>query len=381
MKTRMLLSKGNPVLAGLIKKLRQNADDQMRVALWCVTTKSFTPPSGDKHDYVSLASYFWPNPNTPDGLPYVPRDGEINPETHNYDRDRLDGMAKLVHTLALAYYFTGDEAYARRAADQLRMWFVNSDTRMNPDLRYTQMIRGKNSGRPSGIIETEVLTQVVDADALLAGSDSWPSFDHRRLQLWFKYYLRWLLKAGQLESLSSANHGTYYDLQAADFALFVGQDHLAKNIIDTAKTKRIAKQITPEGLQPKELARTKSWHYVQLNLTGLFKLARLGEHVGMDIWHYQTADGRSIRHALDWLVPYAVGDKPWKYKQIAYRHNDMMVYLLRQAANVYKDPAYENAIGRLTRVKAETLEETNLLYPSAQLIQSPNKVSRTGILK
>lgn len=34
----------------------------------------------DANDYVSLARYFWPDPNTPNGLPYIRRDGHVNPE-------------------------------------------------------------------------------------------------------------------------------------------------------------------------------------------------------------------------------------------------------------------------------------------------------------
>ena len=45
-----------------------------------VTDKAVVPPSGDKHDDMSQAPYWWPNPATPNGLPYVQRDGERNPE-------------------------------------------------------------------------------------------------------------------------------------------------------------------------------------------------------------------------------------------------------------------------------------------------------------
>ena len=46
-----------------------------------VMEKLNTPPSGDKHDYMSLAPYFWPNPDTKDGLPYIRKDGKTNPDS------------------------------------------------------------------------------------------------------------------------------------------------------------------------------------------------------------------------------------------------------------------------------------------------------------
>src|SRR5207302_773663 len=83
--------------------------------------KRRVPPSGDKHDYVSMGPYWWPNPAKRGGLPYVRRDGERNPEMRDdYDAPRLAATTGAVTTLGLAYYFTDDEKYARRAALLLR---------------------------------------------------------------------------------------------------------------------------------------------------------------------------------------------------------------------------------------------------------------------
>src|SRR5206468_10167156 len=121
--------------------------------------------------------------------------------------------------------------------------------------------------------------------------------------------LSWMRESrhGRDESASKNNHGTYYDVQASAYALFIGRDDIARQTLAAAREKRIAAQVEPDGRQPLELARTRSWGYSIMNTDGLVDLATLGEHVGVDLWHYQTRDGRSLRSALLYLAPYAVG--------------------------------------------------------------------------
>src|SRR5215213_3100653 len=117
-----------------LAKLKSDAQKVLKAENYAVVNKEGTPPSGDKHDYMSQAPYFWKNPKTPDGLPYIRRDGERNPEIRKYpDHENLDKMVAAVQTLALAFYFTGDEAFAAKAAAQMRVWFIAPGTKMNPN--------------------------------------------------------------------------------------------------------------------------------------------------------------------------------------------------------------------------------------------------------
>jgi hypothetical protein len=144
-------------------------------------------------------------------------------------------------------------------------------------------------------------------------------------------------------------------VQAATIALFIGDNGSARRICEEARARRIAKHIEPDGRQPLELRRTLSVNYTLFNLDGLFRLARLGERVGVDLWHYRTDDGRSIRVALDWVLPFATGKKAWGYKQISKQNLGPLVRLLRQAARVYNEPVYERTINQLSDIGDEML--------------------------
>jgi hypothetical protein len=142
-------------------------------------------------------------------------------------------------------------------------------------------------------------------------------------------------KNGRDEAAAKNNHGTFYDVQVVSFALFIGKNDLAKSVIESAKSKRIAAQIEPDGRQPLELARTKSWSYSVMNLDGLMTLARLGENVGVELWNYETSDGRSIRKALEFLKPFASGEKKWTYQQLGDWPPQMLLPLTRRAEPHY----------------------------------------------
>jgi hypothetical protein len=368
--TRQRIAAGDKALDPAWAKLERDAQKALRAGPFSIINKGATPPSGDKHDYMSQAPYFWPDPKSPNGLPYIRRDGERNPEINKItDHASLDDLENSVETLALAYYLKGDEAYAARAVQLLRAFFLDPATRMNPNLEYAQFIPGVNTGRGIGLIETRGLSRVVDAIGLLAASKALTEADQRGLQAWFGKFLQWMLesKNGREESAAKNNHGTYYDVQVVSFALFLGKNDQARQVLEQAREKRIAVQIEPDGRQPLELARTKAWGYSNGNLDGLMLLATLGERLNVDLWNFQTADGRSIRKALDFLVPVALGERKWEYQELGGVRPESLFPLMRRAAAVYHDKAYTSVMTRLPEVDAA--DRSRLLRPHLTAIR------------
>jgi len=335
---RVRLAAGDPQLAACLVLLRAEADHLLKLAPASVMDKTRTAASGDKHDYFSFAPYWWPDPKKSDGLPYIRDDGRVNPESkRGTDSGAFSRTCHAVETLGLAYWFTRDERYAQKAAALTRTWFLDPATRMNPSLEYAQAIPGLNNGRGIGILEARHLSNLVDGLALIAGSPAWSAAEVTAMTNWLTTYYEWVTTSqnGREEAAAENNHGSWYDVQVVALALHLGRVTDAKKIVAQATTKRIQRQIEPDGRQPLELARTKSLDYSCFNLEALVRLARLGESVGVNLWKFSTADGRNLRAALRLIAPYADPAKKWPKEDIKAtdraRILPLLVEALRQA--------------------------------------------------
>jgi len=360
---RRQIRNGDRTYAPAIAALERDAQTALQARPGSVMDKPSPAASGDKHDYMSQAPYAWADPSKTNGLPYLIRDGQRNPEAKiNSDYDHLWKMAWDTETLSLAYYLTGKEIYAARAARLIQTWFLDPATRMNPNVEYAQRVPGSNREDHGGIIDGLAFPLVVDSTGLLAGSPSWTDADERGFKEWIARYRTWLEQStmGRGESQATNNHGTYYDVQLVTYSLFLGDEAAAKSRLEADK-KRIAWQIQPDGRQPFELTRTISLHYSVYNLRGLFMLARLGENVGVDLWHYQTDDGRGISRAIDYLIPFVTGAAKWPNQQIAEYPMEKAYTVLRLAPLKYPDQRYRDMVAKFPQL--DPASRDNLLIP------------------
>jgi hypothetical protein len=141
----------------------------------------------------------------------------------------------------------------------------------------------------------------------------------------------------------------------------LGHTDLAKQTAETAKTKRIATQIKPDGSQPMELKRTKAFNYSRLNLNALAMLATLGERVDVNLWQFVTHDGRSIRKAVDFMMPYTkTPPEKWPYSQIVSLNRSELAAVFRLAGIAYQDSRYEKIVSDLPDSESAMFQ---LMYP------------------
>ena len=342
----------------LLELAKAEADAAMKQKPLTITDKAKIPPSGDKHDYVSMARYFWPNPATKDHLPYIRKDGQTNPEIHDLpDHEYLDHIANSSRALALGWYLTGDERYAEHSALLLRVFFLNPDTAMNPNLEYAQYVPGVNTGRGTGILDARGLAIAVDAVGLLARSRSWTAADDQGMHAWMAKYYTWLRGSahGHDEEKATNNHGSWYAAQAASLAMFLGKTDDAKAIAERVSTERIPSQFDAAGLQKLELARTNSFSYSAFNLEALTELAQIVSATGVDLY----ASKPGIIAGLDALMPYDA-QHPWPHEQIGKdMEGSVCPALIRVAAHTHEAKYVEDEPRYGCKVNAETWIEAH----------------------
>ncbi|WP_379932410.1 alginate lyase family protein [Maribacter chungangensis] len=303
------------------QKLMADAKNALDAKPTSVVEKSRTAASGDKHDYLSLAPYWWPDLDKEDGLPWIRKDGEVNPMTRgeNVDTDAKNHLFYHVKTLSLAFFFSGEKQYADKTKELLQVWFIDETTKMNPNLDYAQGIPGRNTGRGFGIIDFHGILNIVTALEILKSGNALEPSVETPMRKWLEDYLNWLQtsKFGIFEKTRKNNHGTLYDVQLVCLLLFLDKTDAARTVLESVTENRIRHQIEADGRQPHELDRTKGMTYSILNLSGLTKLAFLGrkERIQIDLWKDESASG-TLKKGHDFLYPYVGNDKTWPYQQL-----------------------------------------------------------------
>jgi hypothetical protein len=319
--TKQKLLAGDAQLAAALARVKMLADTALTAGPWSVMDKTTTPPSGNKHDYLSLARYYWPSASA-NGCPYTRKDGQTNPETsgNKYDHASRHAAMDAIHDLAVTWYFTGEARYAERAALVARTWFLSAATAMNPNVNFGEGVPCLRDGTDTGVLNwTELLGETLDGIAILdTGAPGWSAADQMALRTWMTALLGWMQTSalGKEEGRATNNHGTWYDVGVSQLMLYLGQGDAARTLLQ-AGTKRIAAQIQNDGSQPEELARTNTWGYANWNLEGFCLLAHTASHVEVDLWNYTAPGGGSIAKAADYLIDGAVkGKSAWVHPQI-----------------------------------------------------------------
>jgi hypothetical protein len=317
-----------------VASLLKHAQVALTAGPFAVTDKSVPPPSGSKHDYWSVASYFWPcnvacnhtlwtdcsrwcmppmavrdrkcvpmaikcDNNT--GLPWAshdgyPRDADQSGRYLKGDRPRADGVTLNTATLVLAWWFSssgsgsqrgesgsqrgeGGSQYLERAALLLRTFFLDPSTRMNPNMKFAQGVPGRFDGGVGGTVDFGRLWMLLDAVRLMetdsSPSSPWTQQDRAGMRDWLAELLDWWMGSpdGRQARNITNNIGNAYDVQAMAMATFLGNASAAASLVNHDVRRRVDEQIAGSGALPKEDARSNSFGYHVGNLIQFLNVA------------------------------------------------------------------------------------------------------------
>jgi hypothetical protein len=273
-----------------------------------VTAASSPRSAGGKHDFFSEGDYWWADPKNPEG-PYIQRDGMSNPDNFVEHRRAMVRLSLIVPSLAAAYKLTREKKYAIAAAGHLRAWFIEDATRMNPNLQYAQAIKGRFTGRGTGIIDTLHLVEVARA----AGQLDLAPADLDGVQKWFAAYTEWMTTHpyGISERDAKNNHGTCWCAQVAAFAHLTGNTDQTAYCKNRFRTVLLPNQEASDGSFPEELRRTKPYGYSIFNLDAMSILVQTLSTKEDNLWTWRLPDGRGMARAVAWMFPFLEDKKKW----------------------------------------------------------------------
>lgn len=321
----MELTELNLDTTAIIKK----ADQYLNIKPITITDFVATRSAGGIHDYYSEGSYWWPNPADPEG-PFIRKDGQRNPNNFTAHKKVLKKFSSIVTTLIAAYKISNDEKYAAQAIEHLKAWFVDPNTRMNPNLRYAQAIKGINTGRGIGIIDTIRLINVAIGIEALENDKYLKGETLIETKKWFSDFSDWLTTHpyGIDERDNNNNHSTWWGAQVAAYASVAGRKDLLVLCQNQFK-KQLELQMVADGSFPDELARTRPFHYMNYNLRAWTTFAQLASTKKENLWNYKSEQG-TLQKAIDFAIPFYKNPKSWKYstaieKEIYPHKNDFLV--------------------------------------------------------
>jgi len=286
-------------------------------------------------------------------MPYIRVDCNINPEANGfrYDLARYNNTVERVKTLSLAWFYSHDEKYAKKASELLRVWFIDDATKMNPHFEFASALPGVYNGMAIGVIFGVTLVEMVDCVKLLTLSESWTDTDNNALKDWFSVYVKWLLESefGLIEKAAKNNHGTWYSAQIAVYSLYTGNMENVRDMIEFAK-RQIDEQISTDGSLPNELHRDWAFSYSVFGLRAFTVLALCANHTGEDLWNYKTEDGRSLQTAYTFLVPYLLEKKQWQWgiAREGEQTNYMALPMMHHASKKYNSQEINQVVEYLT---------------------------------
>ena len=318
----------------------ENADLYLNEIPETVTASFCDRSIGNPNDFYSEGDYWWPDEKNPSG-PYIRKDGLTNPANFTKHREALIRFSQISGALASAYLLTNNQKYADKLALHLKAWFVNKETKMNPNLLYAQAIKGVATGRGIGIIDTVHLVEVTKAIHAIENSSALSQSDLEAIKLWFSNYLNWITthEYGISERDNGNNHSVCWTMQVAAFANFLHDTKTMDFCRNFYKNTLLPNQMDKDGSFPLELKRTKPYGYSLFNLDAMSSICQILSNKQDNLFAYTTEDGRNLELGLKFILPYIENKSLWPYQHDVMYWDEWPV---RQSSLLFGGLAYKN---------------------------------------
>ncbi len=323
-------------------ELARLAEEKLKLAPVSVTYHESPGATGNPHDFYSEGPYWWPNPENPDG-PYIKRDGEFNPDRFNAHMEDMVTMSDAVSILCQAGLYLGKREYFDKAAELIKVWFVDEETKVNPHMECGQAIRGVCDGRGIGIIDTSNYIRVVYGADILQRAGGYEDVICG-LKEWFSQYIMWLTTSekGLEEKNFFNNHSNWWNTQVAVFSAFTENEKQLEECFDSYRNRILSQQTDTEGKFTDEITRTRSYHYTLYNMDACVLIAEVAYHKGVDLWNYETSDGKSLKKCVEFFKPFYKNPFLWTYPEINAENCHFEKMAMKLAAIRYDDKEIED---------------------------------------
>jgi hypothetical protein len=305
---------------------------------------SYIKQKSGSNNYASLAPYYHPNLNTETGFPYVRRDGVRNPiAAETTDNKYLSKLYQIVIPCSLLYYLTHSEDYSLKAIAAINKFFIDENTKMNPDLTYSGMVIGDGVDdlRIRGaIIDTNNLSILPDFTYLLKTSVHWTPEIENGMALWFDSLADWFKTnpRGILQSGYSHNIKTSYMKQLCSYLYACGKEIEARTYLENNLRDLLSVQIDSTGNQILEMDRTINSNYSNFNLAMLVNLCIMSTSLGVDVWNYEDSEGGgSIKKAMKYLCYYYNHPEEWTFSDETSNNPAITRKWLQAGVEIYDD--------------------------------------------
>jgi hypothetical protein len=233
---------------------------------------------------------------------------------------------------------------------------------MNPNLEYSQAIRGVNEGRGAGIVDGRVFIRAIQGMEFLAQTGAWTPREQAPVRKWFEDYLRWLTtsKKAEDEKRAGNNHASWWTAQVAAVSTFVENAAVEQIAFNYYRERIFPRQIRSDGSAPREESRTRSLSYSAFNLEAYAVTCRIAQVHAENLWTVKAKNGATLATVIDYLTPYLSDPKKWSKEQIAEFSNDSL-YFLAFAGMGLKKPEYVALFRKLEKPEGAWMSFIDLL--------------------